>query len=186
AAATVLASSLSGWMLHGLGTRRDEPCALLMKVLPNVSHLGTRLVAAPTLVGHRLTGYVPKIYRYPYEGVPPMTHQPAARTTFYDAALERHLPGVDQLVILGAGLDTRSYRLLPQAHVRCFEVDTPKTQAFKREMLRRALVDASRVTYVPANFQVKDWFDQLVEAGFKPDRPTFFLWEPPSRYSYTE
>ena len=182
ASATVLASFYTRWMQHELGTRRDEPCERLMKVLPNVSQLGTRLVAAPTLVGHRLTGYVPKIYRYPYEGVPPMTHQPAARTTFYDAALERHLPGVDQLVILGAGLDTRSYRLPPQAHVRCFEVDTPKTQAFKREMLRRAGVDASRITYVPANFRMKDWFDQLVEAGFKPDRPTFFLWESVTMY----
>src|SRR5262249_60257969 len=130
AAATVLASSLSGWMLHGLGTRRDEPCALLMKVLPNVSHLGTRLVAAPTLVGHRLTGYVPKIYRYPYEGVPPMTHQPAARTTFYDAAVERHLAGGEQFVILGAGLDTRSYRLPPQTQVRSFQLAPPKTHTF--------------------------------------------------------
>src|SRR5215510_10693307 len=180
--ATVLASFHTRWMQHKLGTRRDEPCARLMKVLPNVSELGTSLVAAPTLVGHRLTGYVPKIYRYPYEGVPPMTHQPAARTTFYDAALGRHLSSVEQFVILGAGLDTRSYRLPARVQVRCFEVDTPKTQAFKREMLRRAGVDASRITYVPANFQAKDWFNKLVEAGFKPDRPTFFLWESVTMY----
>src|SRR5262249_56859840 len=147
-----------------------EPCARLMKVLPNVSELGTCLVAAPTLVGHRLTGYVPKIYRYPYEGVPPMTHQPAARTTFYDAALERHLPGVDQLVILGAGLDTRSYRLPPQAHVRCFEVDTPKTQAFKREMLRRAGVDASRITYAAGGFQGRAGVEKLGSAAAETER----------------
>lgn len=39
-----------------------------MMVMPNISHLGLRLATAPTLLGHRLTGYVPKIYRYPYEG----------------------------------------------------------------------------------------------------------------------
>jgi methyltransferase (TIGR00027 family) len=182
ASATVLASFYTRWMQHKLGTRRDEACERLMKVLPNVSQPAMHLVAAPTLMGHRLTGYVPTIYRYPYEGVPPMSHQPAARTTFYDAAAERHLSGVEQFVILGAGLDTRSYRLPPQAQVRCFELDTPKTQAFKREMLRRAGVDATRVTYVPVNFQVKDWFDKLVDAGFKPDRPSLFLWESVTMY----
>lgn len=42
-----------------------------------------------------------------------MRHQAAARTTFYDAALERHLDRIGQLVILGAGFDTRLYRLTP-------------------------------------------------------------------------
>jgi len=182
ASATVLASFYTRWMQHKLGTRRDEACERLMKVLPNISQPAINLVAAPTLLGHRLTGYVPKSYRYPYGGVPPMSHQPAARTTFYDAAVERHLVGVEQFVILGAGLDTRSYRLPPQAHVQCFELDTPKTQAFKREMLRRAGVDATRVTYVPVNFQVKDWFDKLVDAGFKPDRPSLFIWESVTMY----
>jgi O-methyltransferase involved in polyketide biosynthesis len=82
-----------------------------------------------------MTGYVPRIYRYPNNGVPPMKHHPAARTTFYDAALERHLAGINQL-ILGAGFDTSAYRLPAETRVRCFEVDTPKTQAFKREMLK--------------------------------------------------
>ena len=96
ASATVLASFYTRWMQHKLRTRRDEACERLMKVLPNVSQTAMQLVAAPTLVGHWLTGYVPKIYRYPYEGVPPMTHQPAARTTFYDAAVERHLSDIEQ------------------------------------------------------------------------------------------
>jgi len=182
ASATVLASFYTRWMQHKLRTRRDEACERLMKVLPNVSQTAMQLVAAPTLVGHWLTGYVPKIYRYPYEGVPPMTHQPAARTTFYDAAVERHLSDIEQFVILGAGLDTRSYRLPPQTQVRCFELDTPKTQAFKREMLRLAGVDATRVTYVPVNFQVKDWLDKLLDAGFTPDRPSLFIWESVTMY----
>ncbi len=182
ASATVLASFYTRWMQHKLGTRRDEPCQRLMTVLPNVPPLGLRLVTAPTLVAHRLTGYVPRIYRYPYEGVPPMRHQPAARTTFYDAALERHLAGIGQLVILGAGLDTRAYRLPPEAHVRCFEVDTAKTQAFKLEMLKKASVGTARVTYVPADFLKEDWFEKLVGAGFEPDKPSFFLWESVTMY----
>jgi methyltransferase (TIGR00027 family) len=180
--ATVLASLYTRYMQHRLGTRRDDPCDRLMRVLPNVSHLGLRLETAPTLLAHRLTGYVPRIYHYPYEGVPPMKDQPAARTTFYDAALERHIAGIDQLVILGAGFDTRAYRLPAGTRVRCFEVDTPRTQAFKREMLNKAGVDTARVTYVPADFLEEDWLEKLVDAGFEPDRPAFFLWESVTMY----
>lgn len=169
-------------MQHQLDTRRDEPCARLMTVLPNVPHLGLRLTTGPTLLAHRLTSYVPRIYRYPYEGMPPMKYQSAARTTFFDTALQRHLAGIDQLVVLGAGLDTRAYRLRVGTRLRCFEVDTPKTQPFKREMLKRAGVDTARVTYVPADFEHEDWFEKLVDAGFEPDKPSFFLWEAVTMY----
>lgn len=180
--ATVLASFYTRYMQHKLGTRRDEPCVRLMMVMPNVSRLGLHLVTAPTLVAHRLTGYVPRIYRYPYEGEPPMTHQSAARTTFYDAALERYLAGIGQLVVLGAGFDTRSYRLPAGTRARCFEIDEPKTQAFKREMLKKAGLDAARVTFVPADFLKEDWLEKLVDAGFEPDTPSFFLWESVTMY----
>lgn len=180
--ATVLASLYTRYMQHRLGTRRDEPGYRLMMVLPNVSQLGLHLVTAPTLLAHRLTRHVPRIYRYPYEGVPPMRHQPAARTTYYDAALERHLATISQLVILGAGFDTRAYRLPAGTRVRCFEVDTPRTQAFKREMLKKAGVDTSRVTYVPADLLMEDWLERLVEAGFELNKPSFFLWESVTMY----
>jgi len=180
--ATVLASLYTRYMQHHLHTRLDEPCDRLMMVLPNVSHLGLRLVTAPTLLAHRLTGYVPRIYGYPYEGVPPAEHQPSARTTFYDQALQRHIGSVDQFVILGAGFDTRAYRLPAGTRVRSFEVDSRRTQAFKREMLRKAGVNTSRVTYVPADFLKDDWLEKLVDAGFEPDRPSFFLWESVTMY----
>jgi methyltransferase (TIGR00027 family) len=180
--ATLLASLYTRYMQHHLGTRRDDPCARLMMALPNISHLGLMLVTAPTLIAHRVTGYVPRIYRYPYEGEPPMMHQSAARTTFYDAALRRHIGGVSQLVILGAGFDTRAYRLPAETRVRCFEVDTPRTQAFKREMLKKTDVDTTRVAYVPADFMTQDWMVKLVEAGFAPHQSSLFLWEAVTMY----
>ncbi|HWO09741.1 MAG TPA: SAM-dependent methyltransferase [Polyangiaceae bacterium] len=180
--ATVLASQYARWMQHRLGTRRDEACARLMAVLPNVSALGLRLVAAPTLLGHRLTGYVPRIYRYPYEGKAVLAHHAPARTTYFDAALARSLGAVDQLVVLGAGLDTRVQRLPGSASVRCFEVDAPQTQAFKRALLEKAGVEAAGVSYVPADFEHEDWMEKLVAAGFDREKPTFFLWESVSMY----
>jgi methyltransferase (TIGR00027 family) len=174
---TVLAAFFTRWMQHQLGTRRDVPCVRLMRVLPNVSRLGLRLFTRPIILAHRLTGYVPRTYRYPYPGVPPMNDEPAARVTFFDQALARHLPDIDQLVVLGAGLDTRSYLVPPGASVRCFEVDTPWTQPFKRAMLKHAGIDSHGVTYVAADFEQEDWFEKLVAAGFDPNRPSFFLWE---------
>jgi methyltransferase (TIGR00027 family) len=180
--ATVFASFYPRWIEHQLGTRLDEPVERLMRVLPNVPPLALWLVTAPTLIGHRLTGYVPRVYRYPYEGVPPFRHQPAARTTYFDEALNRHIANIQQLVILGAGFDTRTYRLPKTARLRCFEVDTPKTQSFKREMLRRAEIDTSHVTYVPVDFLKEDWLEKLIKAGFTPDEPPFFLWEAVTMY----
>ena len=177
---TTLASLYTRWMQHKLGTRLDEPCERLMMVLPNVSHLALRLVTGGTLLAHRLTGYVPRIYRYPYEGDPPMAHESAARTTFFDAALARHLGDIDQLVILGAGWDTRSYRMPKEIH--CFEVDMEKTQQTKRQMLKKAGLDTTRITFVSADFMKEDWLEKLVHAGFDPDKPTFFLWEAVTMY----
>jgi methyltransferase (TIGR00027 family) len=177
---TTLASLYTRWMQHKLGTRLDEPAVRLMMVLPNVSHLGLRLVTGGTLLAHRLTGYVPAIYRFPFEGEPQMAQEPAARTTFFDAALARHLSDIDQLVILGAGWDTRSYRM-PKA-IHCFEIDTPKTQESKRQMLKKAGLDATRITFVPADFMKEDWLEKLAHAGFDPHKPTFFLWEAVTMY----
>ncbi len=180
--ATLLASLYTRYMQHLLGTRPDQPAARLMMVMPNVSRVGFRLETGPTMAGHRLTGYVPRIYRYPYEGEPPMRHQQTARTSFYDAALRRHLPGLDQLVILGAGFDTRAYRLTPEDQVRCFEIDRPRTQAFKLRMLKNAGLATDRATYVAADFHAEDWLEKLVAAGFDPARPAFFLWEAATMY----
>jgi methyltransferase (TIGR00027 family) len=180
--ATLLASLYTRHMQHRLKTRADEPAARLMRVMPNVSRQGFALETTPTMLAHVLTGYVPRIYRYPYEGDPPLRHQQTARTSFYDAALGRHLHHVAQLVILGAGFDTRAFRLPVQHPVRCFEIDRPPTQAFKLRMLRDAGLPTDRATYVSADFQTDDWFERLAAAGFDPDRPAFFLWEAVTMY----
>jgi hypothetical protein len=66
--ATALSPMTMRWLQHQLGLRRDEACAKLIKVLPNHCYAGLRAAALPVLLGHRLTGFVPKMLRYPYEG----------------------------------------------------------------------------------------------------------------------
>ena len=118
--ATALGPMSTRWMQHQLGLRPDDACAKLIKVLPNHSYIGLRAVVFPVLLGHRLTGFVPKRLRYPYEGIPPIQHQTAVRSTFVDAAIENYLPGVEQFVVLGAGYDTRTVQLQHNRRIRCF------------------------------------------------------------------
>lgn len=93
------------------------------------------------------------------------------------AAMDR---GLTQVVILGAGLDTRAARLA-RPGVRFFEVDIPTSQREKRRRLAevaelaRYPVDAA--TYVETDFEHDDFFDRLVASGFDPNEPAFFLWE---------
>jgi len=175
--ATALGPMTTRWMQHQLGLRRDDACAKLIKVLPNHCYAGLYAAAFPVLLGHRLTGFVPKRLRYPYEGVPPLRHQTEVRSTFVDAAIENYLPVVEQFVVLGAGYDTRTVRWQHNRRIRCFEVDKPKTQQMKRELLSQCGVDTSGITFVSANFLTDDWLDNLVKAGFDPRKPAYFLWE---------
>ena len=175
--ATALSPMSMRWLQHQLRVRRDEACAKLIKVLPNHCYTALYAAAFPVLLGHRLTGFVPKMLRYPYEGIPPIGHSTAVRATFVDAAIERYLPGVEQFVVLGAGYDTRTVQLQHNRRIRCFEVDLPKTQQIKRELLHQCGVDTSGVKFIPANFLTDNWLKNLVKADFDPRKPTFFLWE---------
>jgi methyltransferase (TIGR00027 family) len=165
------------WAQHNLGVREDEPANRLMMVLPNISPLAVRLVSGPLLLAHRLTGCVPRAFRYPFEGDIPVQYEASARQTFFDTVVDRYLADIAQFAILGAGFDTRAFRLPKDARVRSFEVDAPQTEVLKREMLEKAGIASTGVTFVAADFEQEDWLRRLVEAGFDPDKPALFLWE---------
>ena len=97
------------------------------------------------------------------------------RTCYFDAVVSAHAE-MAQLVVLGAGFDTRCYRL-ERRPARCFEVDAPTTQAEKREALARAGTDTRHVSFVSVDFATHDWMALLIDAGFDPALPTLFLWE---------
>ncbi|MEU6668570.1 class I SAM-dependent methyltransferase [Streptomyces sp. NPDC046727] len=97
----------------------------------------------------------------------------AARARFVeDLVVERAARGVDQYVILGAGLDTFAQRR-PEiaAGLRVFEADRPGPQEWKRRRLTELGYDIpDRLRLVPVDFE-GDWWGQLLAAGFDPDRP---------------
>jgi methyltransferase (TIGR00027 family) len=179
---TAQAPLLGRWAQHHLGVRRDEPANRLLLALPGVPHLGLWLVATSLLLAHRISGYVPQAFRYTVAGDVSVQDEAAARQTFFDTVVDRHLVNIAQLVILGAGFDTRAFRLPRGTRVRAFEVDMPKTQAIKVEALAKAGVDSTRVTFVAADFEQDDWLRRLIDAGFDPDEPALFLWEGVTMY----
>ncbi len=84
--------------------------------------------------------------------------------------------GVEQYVLLGAGLDTFAYRN-PYPQLRVFEVDHPATQQWKRELLQRNRIPIPEsVIYTPVDFERQSLSDQLRDAGFNHSAPAFFAW----------
>jgi methyltransferase (TIGR00027 family) len=89
----------------------------------------------------------------------------------------RTSPGLHQVVLLGAGLDTRAARLSSPG-VTFFEVDHPASQRDKRARLARVEgypVEAAR--YAPCDFERDDFLSSLQGVGFRPDEAALVLWE---------
>ncbi len=102
----------------------------------------------------------------------------ALRTLAFDDEVRLAIrAGVRQIVILGAGLDTRAARLRTEG-VRFFEVDHPATQADKRERLASVTaypIDAA--TFVTCDFERQDFLERLESAGHRASEPTLVIWE---------
>jgi len=182
ASATAQAPLFARWLTHHLGSRTDEGANRLLPVAPGIPSLGWRLVAGPLLLAHRISGYVPKSFRYPFEGEITLQNQGSARQTYYDSVLQRYTPEMAQFVILGAGYDTRALNLPKGAPIQSFEIDTPATIAGKRQMLAKAGLDATGVVLVAADFETEDWLTRLIENGFDPGKTTLFIWEGVTMY----
>ncbi len=82
--------------------------------------------------------------------------------------------GCTQLVLLGAGYDTRATRLPAAASGTVFEIDHPVTQARKRATLDRA---CERIRYVPLDFERDALQPALIDAGLDPSKRACVLWE---------
>lgn len=107
-----------------------------------------------------------------------------ARTRLIDGLVnEAARAGADQLVILGAGFDSRPYRLNALADTAIFEVDHPSTQARKRGALARTLgAIPPNVRFVATDFDLDDLGQAMAGAGYRANASTAFLWEGVSGY----
>ncbi|MBY5409035.1 SAM-dependent methyltransferase [Rhizobium leguminosarum] len=100
----------------------------------------------------------------------------AARSRYAEDCLGLSVArGVGQAVILGAGLDTFALRN-PHTGLKVFEVDHPATQSWKQMRLDETGLTQSLPTFVPVDFEDEDLKTRLVDSGFEPEAPSFFIW----------
>jgi methyltransferase (TIGR00027 family) len=114
-----------------------------------------------------------------------LTQHVALRTRAIDDALRDAVGhGAAQLVVLGAGLDSRAERLTELAGARVFEVDHPSTHRFKAERLLRAgaRLRAREIARVAIDFERDTLHDVLLAAGFDPAVRSFWIWEGVTAY----
>lgn len=110
------------------------------------------------------------------------------RTRYIDDVLKRSLEeGVEQLVILGAGFDSRAYRIAGMDQVQVFEVDLPGTRKLKQIRIEKVLgAVPGNVTLVGINFDQQKLDDILIAAGFQKGKRTLFIWEGVTQYITAE
>lgn len=99
------------------------------------------------------------------------------------AAIER---GAGQVVILGAGLDGRAWRIAELARAVVFEVDHPATQRLKRARAASLGAPRGELKYVGVDFERDSLADRLAEAGHVTSRPTVWIWEGVITYLTTD
>jgi methyltransferase (TIGR00027 family) len=112
-----------------------------------------------------------------------------ARTRHLDSLVGEELQrGLEQLVVLGAGFDTRAWRFGDRlTHARVFEIDHPLTSAEKQRRARRlGEAPPANLTWVPVDFVHQSIEERLQASGFDGSRRTLFLWEGVTMYLTAE
>jgi len=147
------------------------PDPLAKSILPAPFLLPAHLA---TLVGHSPLASE-KLHRAYGTISAGMTYHVALRTRAIDDALRQSLAkGAKQIVVLGAGLDGRAFRMNELEGLPVFEVDHPSTQKDKKARLARSNIHGkANVTFVPVDFE-KDRLDESLEKdGFSQNVMTF-------------
>jgi methyltransferase (TIGR00027 family) len=103
----------------------------------------------------------------------------AARSRYAEDELHVAIKrGIQQYVVLGAGLDTFAYRNpYPEDVLHVFEVDHPTTQTWKHTLLKQAGIPIpSTLTFSSVDFEIEALEEGLRRAGFDTRICTFFSW----------
>lgn len=122
------------------------------------------------------SGEVPRPWRdrIDYELVAATASVLVTRTVFIDETVRAQAN--PQLVIPGAGLDGRAWRMPELAGADVFEIDHPASQRDKRERIGELTPVAKSLTFVPVDFGRDELGKALADAGFR-DEPATWIWE---------
>lgn len=156
---------------RGLGTEGAAPDPVAKKLLPRpvgaalrwLGELDARGAPARLVVRAASLGMVDHV---------------SLRTAAIDAAVDEAVrSGARQLVILGAGLDARAWRLPCLAGLDVYELDHPDTQRAKRESIDEVGPALGRVHFVSIDFEHQRIDERLADAGHDATKPTVWIWE---------
>jgi methyltransferase (TIGR00027 family) len=106
------------------------------------------------------------------------------RTRYIDDVVQAAISqGIKQLVILGAGYDTRPYRLPEMENVKVFEVDLATVQDDKKKKLQKYLGRLpDYVSFIPIDFDTQTLEAVFSGTAFNPSKPAIFIWEGVTQY----
>lgn len=106
------------------------------------------------------------------------------RTCYIDDVVQAAISqGIKQLVILGAGYDTRPYRLPEMENVKVFEVDLPTVQDDKKKKLQKYLGRLpDYVSFIPIDFDTQTLEAVFSGTAFNSAKPAIFIWEGVTQY----
>ena len=141
-------------------------------------HIARLLV--PAFLGHFLR--VPLVRRFYRRFMAPkgIYEYTIARTKYIDAVFREALSqDLDQVLIFGAGFDTRALRFAAAAgNTRFFELDVPITQQAKLgQYRRRGLRLPPNATFIAIDFDKESLPDKLDQADFERNRKSLFVLE---------
>lgn len=113
------------------------------------------------------------------EGVRAVSEVVVPRTVVIDDAVEEAVvtAGLRQVVLVGAGLDTRPWRLDSLADATVFSVDHPASQADARDRASGLVAVAGRLVFVPVDLATARLDEALAAAGHDSTAPTVWVWE---------
>ena len=97
------------------------------------------------------------------------------RTRFFDDFLISSAASVRQVVILGAGMDTRAFRLPWHPDTYLYEVDRPDVMQLKESLLDLTPTICHRQV-IPIDLR-ESWSEKLLQKGFEPKSPSIWLLE---------
>jgi methyltransferase (TIGR00027 family) len=103
-----------------------------------------------------------------------------SRTAYFDSIFKKYLSeNISQIVILGAGYDTRAYRFHDVlGTTKIYEVDIQTTQNRKIDILEKNKIKIpENTTFVSTNFNTDNLEEALLRTGFQNGARTLYIWE---------
>jgi len=100
-----------------------------------------------------------------------------------DLLIDAIREGIDTVVNLGAGMDSRPFRIPGIENILYFELDLPEVMKFKKSIVTRKLGGIPHnLSLVPVDFSSQEPGEEWKKAGYNPSSRTFFIWEGVTQY----